>query len=70
MNRDKKIVYASSALLVLALVGALFLPHNGGRAITALILAAFAIVIFFLIKKRPVFKRFFPAYPSSLVCVP
>ena len=54
MNRDKKIVYASSALLVLALVGALFLPHNGGRAITALILAAFAIVIFFLIKKRPV----------------
>ncbi|MBQ8447347.1 MAG: signal peptidase I [Clostridia bacterium] len=54
MTRDKKILYASSVVLVLALLGALFLPGNNGRAITALILAVFAIAIFFLVKKRPI----------------
>ena len=54
MSKDKKILYASSAALVLALLGALFLPGNIGRAITALILAVFAIAIFYLVKKRPI----------------
>ncbi len=54
MSKDKKIMYASSVALVLALLGALFLPGNIGRAITALILAVFAIAIFFLVKKRSI----------------
>ena len=54
MSRDKKILYASSISLLLALLGALFLPGNSGRIITALILTVFAIVIILLIKKRPI----------------
>ena len=54
MSKDKKIMYASSAALVLALLGALFLPGNYGRAITALILAVFAVAIHFLVKKRAI----------------
>ena len=54
MNRDRKIIYASSISLMLALIGALFLPRNNGRIITALILVAFAIAISFLVKKRPI----------------
>ena len=54
MSRDKKILYASSFTLVLALLGALFLPSNYGRAITALILAFLAVAIFKLVKKRPI----------------
>ena len=38
MSRDQKITYASSALLVLVLLGALFLPGSNAKAITALIL--------------------------------
>ena len=52
MSKDKKILYASSIVLLLALFGSLFLPRSNGRAITALILAVLAIAIFFLIKKR------------------
>ena len=54
MSRDRKILYISSIALVLALLGALFLPRNNGRAITALVLAVFAVAICFLVKKRPV----------------
>ena len=54
MTKDKKIIYASSGLLVLALFGALFFPANIGRVLTALFLAASAVAIFFLVKKRPV----------------
>lgn len=39
---------------VLVLLGALFLPGNIGRILTALFLAAAAIAIFFLVKKRPI----------------
>lgn len=54
MSRDRKILYSSSTLLVLVLLGALFLPRNSGRIITALILSACAVAIFFLVKKRPI----------------
>ena len=54
MSRDRKILYSSSTLLVLVLLGALFLPRNSGRIITALILVACAVAIFFLVKKRPI----------------
>ena len=54
MSKDKKILYASSTALVLILFGALFLPRNNGRIITALILVTSAVAIFFLIKKRPI----------------
>ena len=54
MSRDKKILYASSFTLVLALLGALFLPRTSGRAITALILAIAAFAILKLVKKRPI----------------
>lgn len=54
MSRDKKILYASSFTLVLALLGALFLPSQSGRAITALILAIAAFAILKLVKKRPI----------------
>ncbi len=54
MSRDKKILYTSSIALVLVLLGALFLPGNIGRVITALLLAASAVAVFFLVKKRPI----------------
>ena len=54
MSKDRKVIYASSVLLVLALFGALFLPRSNGRVITALILAVFAVAIHFFVKKRPV----------------
>ena len=54
MSKDKKIMYASSTALVLALLGALFLPGNIGRAITALILAVFAIAVCLLMRKRAI----------------
>jgi len=54
MSKDKKIMYASSCALVLALLGALFLPSNVGRAITALILAVFAVAICLLVRKRAI----------------
>ena len=53
MSRDKKLTYTSCVALVLALFGALFLPRSNGRAITALILAVFAVAIWFFVKKRP-----------------
>ena len=54
MSKDKKILYALSGTLTLALLGALFLPRSSGRIITALFLVASAIAVFFLIKKRPI----------------
>ena len=54
MSRDKKLLYASSIALVFVLLGALFLPRNSGRIITALLLAISAVAIFFLIQKRPI----------------
>ena len=54
MTIDKKILYASSVAIVLALLGALFIPRNSVRAITALILAVLAIAVFFLVKKRAI----------------
>ena len=54
MNKDKKTVYASSLVIVFALLGALFLPRSSGRIITALILVACAVAMFFLVKKRPI----------------
>ena len=54
MSRDKKILYTSSTALVLALLGALFLPGNIGYILTALLLVVAAIAIFFLVKKRPI----------------
>ena len=54
MSKDKKIMYASSVALVFALLGALFLPGNYGRAVTALILAVFAVAIFLLVRKRAI----------------
>ena len=54
MSRDRKILYSLAILLVLVLLSALFLPRNSGRIITALILAAFTVAIFLLVKKRPI----------------
>ena len=54
MSKDKKIIYASAFTIILALLGALFLPSKSGRVITALFLVIFAVAIFFLIKKRPI----------------
>ena len=54
MTRDKKILYTLSTTLVLVLLGALFLPRNSGRIITALLLAAFAIAVCYFVRKRPV----------------
>ena len=54
MSQDKKMLYVFAILLVVALLGALFLPGNYGRAITALFLAVFAVAVFFFIKKRTV----------------
>ena len=52
MSKDKKILYFLSVTIVLVLLGALFLPRNNGRIITALLLVISAVAIFFLIKKR------------------
>lgn len=54
MSKDKKILYFLSVTIVLVLFGALFLPRNNGRIITALLLVISAVAIFFLIKKRPI----------------
>jgi len=54
MSRDRKLLYTASAALLLVLLGALFLPRSSGRAITALLLTAFAVAVYFLIKKRPI----------------
>ena len=54
MSRDRKLTYTSAALLVLALLGALFLPAGNAKAITALFLAFSAVAIWMLLKKRPV----------------
>ncbi|MBQ2987747.1 MAG: signal peptidase I [Clostridia bacterium] len=54
MSRDRKILYTSSIALVLVLLGALFLPGNIGRVSTALLLAVSAVIVFFLVKKRPI----------------
>lgn len=54
MSKDKKILYSSSVALVLVLLGALFLPAGSVRAVTALLLAAVAAAVFFLVKKRPI----------------
>ena len=54
MSKDKKILYSLSGAIVLVLFGALFLPRNNGRVITALLLVASAVAIFFLVKKRPI----------------
>jgi signal peptidase I len=54
MSKDKKILYSSSAALVLVLLGALFLPAGSVRAVTALLLAVVAAAVFFLVKKRPI----------------
>ena len=54
MSKDKKILYSLSGMIVLVLFGALFLPRNNGRVITALLLVASAVAIFFLVKKRPI----------------
>jgi signal peptidase len=74
MTRDKKILYASSLVLLLTLLGALFFPRNSGRAITALILAVFAIAIFFAVKKRPILsinkkQVFFIMLAMGAVCL-
>ena len=54
MSRHQKLTYTSAALLVLALFGALFLPNRNAKAITALFLAFSAVVVWVLLKKRPV----------------
>ena len=54
MNRDVKVIYTSSVAIVAALLLALFLPGNSVRAVTALLLAASAVVVFRLIKKRAI----------------
>ena len=54
MSKDKKILYIFSVALVLVLLGALFLPRNNGRVITALLLAVSAVAVFCLVKKRPI----------------
>ncbi len=54
MSKDRKILYASSIVLVLVLLGLFFIPGNIGRTMTALLLVVSAVAIFFFIKKRPV----------------
>ena len=54
MTIDRKKIYLSSIVFVLVLLGALFLPSDIGRTITALLFIASAIAAFFLVKKRPI----------------
>ena len=54
MYRDKKLIYISSVSLTVALLLVLFFAGNSARAVTALILAASAVAISRLIKKRAI----------------
>ena len=54
MSCDRKLTYTSAAVLVLALLGALFLPGSNAKAITALFLACSAVAVWVLLKKRPI----------------
>lgn len=54
MYRDKKLIYISSVSLTVALLLVLFFAGNSTRAVTALILAASAVAISRLIKKRAI----------------
>lgn len=54
MSKDRKILYIVSITLVVVLLGLLCLPSKNGRAIAALVAAVFAVIIFCLIKKRPI----------------
>ena len=65
MSKDKKILYTLSGMIVLVLFGALFLPRNNGRVITALLLVASAVAIFFLVKKRSFFACVQKKYGSN-----
>ena len=54
MTIDKKRLYASSATLLLVLLVAMFLPTKLAKAVSALLLIAFAVVIRTTLKKRTV----------------
>ena len=54
MKIDRKRLYAFSITLLLVLLIALFFPTNSGKAITALLVVVFAVVIMKNIKKRAI----------------
>ena len=54
MTRDRKLLYILSIALTVILLGSLFLPGKIMRMISALIIFAFGLIVFFCIKKRPI----------------